>query len=498
MNSAPDTTFKIAVLDNDPAALAAAGKLPGIEWLACRRSGETQLEFVHADGGTSKLDFEQARFDLPDVIALVVVGDADRCRDLSARWKRSFPAVDLEFVALPALDAQSLANAAVGCLARTLARQREFSGRAALDLAVYRREFERLQHSFSALEDYVSRNSLHRPLVLFDYPATAGKPAAAAARAPDPLGRRPGSLRVLQMLPVDSLGVAGIALFLRGKAQTGDTLQIRLLAMENDRTFGAWSIAAAELPSGWLHLSLSRAIDVPALSLLVAVELPAGLDANFLALGQPHPYAEFRARIDGAETLAAPLALRVFGGLPGVRVPGVTGAFVASDATRPPVIAVPPELYADARQVYPLDEPGAPKFVLYDDPTASLTVHPHERGTMTVARLDLTAPANVWCISARVALAHERANPTHFGLMAVPAVKKGADDILMENLQEKSTSFSGWVELSALEKRKISVFLPKGPASAVTVYLMTRQAPDASPDFAWARFEGFEFNASPQ
>jgi Family of unknown function (DUF6212) len=493
MTTPSDNRLQIAVLAPETLALPVPG-LEGIEWLRCRRSGEQQLEF-HRDGAPlAVLDFEHARFDLPNLLAIIVVGVADECATLRASWVACFPALELGFACIPELTPEALASTALACLADELVRQRLSSGRAALDLAVYRAEFERLQHSFSRLEEFVSQHSLQEPRVLFEYAATA---ARFPAGTPQDSGE-PGARRLLQRLPVDSLGVAGVAIDFRTPPAPGTAIGIGLYGLENDRTYAEWSIDSSHVPTGWLHLALNRAIDEPDVGLLVIVDLPAGLGHSALAFGQPHPYEEFRAYVEGGEPLHAPLALRIYGGLPGVRVPATTAVFPPKDAPPPPLTLLSHDIYQTVRQVFPPPERSQPNFVSFDPTLGSITVHPREGGTVTAARMDLVVPAHAWRCSAQIALAHELAQPTEFALLALPLAANGSDAHFLERLDESAACFSGWIGLAALQRKRVSVFLPRTHGRTLSLYLLTRQAPDASADFAWARFAAFEFNTPPR
>ena len=488
--------FQIAVLADGMAALDLPDELSAVEWLTCGSDGAHAIEFRKNGVTLSVVDFRRARFDLPSLIAIIVPAAQSQSKALQVRWTECFPAVELDFISVASFESAVLLRAALDAMGNRLLSQRSLTGRAALDLAVYRREFERLQHSFSRLEEFVSQHASEGPVVLFEYPALArvsGNSGSATGTAADDSG----TLRVLQALPVDSLGLAGVALQIRGPLPPGESLRASLYAVENDRTYGTWTIEAAQVPPGWLHLALTRAIDEPALSLEVGIDLPSRSGHAALALGQPHPYEEFCARIDGGESLRAPLALRIFGGLPGVRVPGVSGAFSPTGTPGPPVTFVAQELLTGAYQVFPPPDRDRNKFVIYDAASGSVTVHPHEGGTRTIGRLDLLMPPNAWRLSVQVSLEHELANPTRFALSAIPVVNKGTDGDAIEAPEEGSMWFSGWVELAALEKKKISVLIPPGEARVLTVYLLTQQAPDASADYAWARFAGFAFNSAP-
>lgn len=494
MTTSPERKFQIAVLLPDAALPAATGTLEGIEWLLCRKRGADRLEFLKDGTPIAWLDFRRPRFDLPGLLAIFVIGDEAECRTLQHRWNECFPAVGLGFRYLPELSPQTLADGTVTCLAAELTRERNLSGRAAIDLAVYRQEFERLQRSFARLEEYVSRHSLREPLVLFEYAAASAR--VSATRTTMGYSGESGMRRILQRLPLDSLGVSGVALNIQHKMPTDTSLRVRLHALENDRTYAEWAVSARDAPAGWLHLALNHAIDEPALGLVVIVELPAELDATVLGVGQPHPYEEFRARVENGESWPAPLALRVYGGLPGMRVAGSTSALRPTGAMHPAVTLVSREIYKTVHQVFP-PRGDHSNFVLYDEGLGIITVHPHESCTMTVARLDLTAPAGAWRFSAQISLEHELAKPVEFALLALPRTANTNEAAFFQSLDEDSHSFSGWVGLTALQKKRISVFLPTTDGGGLAIYLLTRQAPETSADFAWARFAALEFNAPP-
>jgi hypothetical protein len=489
-----DNGFQIAILTSAVTSLEELPPLHRIEWLICRKCGEHRLDFLRQDTLLASLDFQKPRFDLPSLLAVLLVGDATECQRLKDRWGACFPSVELDFRCIPKFNARELSKAATAALADHLARQRIFSGRAALDLAVYRREFERLQRAFSVLEQYVAEHSLQKSRVLFEYPAGSATWRAGADDATTAGTAPPEPIRVQQHLPVDSLGVAGIAIDVRsGNAP----LWAELRAIETDQRFAVWTVAANKVAAGWLHLTLRGAIDQPGLSLVLTLGPAAESGRLALGLGAPHPYERFRARTVDGVRLPGPLAMRIYGGLPGVRAPVPMTAVLPAGESIPAVTLVDPELCKSVCQVYPPPTPGEPGYVRYDSGLANITVHPRESGAMTVARLDLPIPANAWRVSAQIALEHEAANPTEFALMALPVAMPESDTATFETLDEDSPGFSGWIRLSALESRRISAFFPRGSGAHLRLYLLTRQTPGSSADFAWARFGQLEFNAAP-
>ena len=179
-----------------------------------------------------------------------------------------------------------------------------------------------------------------------------------------------------------------------------------------------------------------------------------------------------------------------------MRVAGSTSAVRPTGAVHPAVTLVSREIYKTVRQVFP-PRGDQLNFVFYDEGLGVITVHPHESGTMTVARLDLTAPPGAWRCSAQISLEHELAKPVEFALLALPRTANTNEAAFFQSLDEDSPSFSGWLGLTALQKKPISVFLPTTEGGELSIYLLTRQKPETSADFAWARFAALEFNAPP-
>jgi hypothetical protein len=67
----------------------------------------------------------------------------------------------------------------------------------------------------------------------------------------------------------------------------------------------------------------------------------------------------------------------------------------------------------------------------------------------------------------------------------------------MSQLEAPSPSFSGWKTLPALETGSISLVFSAYAEKSVSLFLITRQAPESSPDFAWARFSNLAFQILP-
>jgi hypothetical protein len=244
-------------------------------------------------------------------------------------------------------------------------------------------------------------------------------------------------------------------------------------------------------------LALNFAIDEPALSLELVIEWPRDDKGWAIALGPPHPFKEFCARTDEGESFGAPLAMRIFSNLPGARVPAKSGAVRPIDALNTLAEFIPGDAYEAATQVVPPPQDDKPPLVLYDREIGCLTVHPR-KGGLTVARLHATVPPRGWGITAKIHLAHERSSPTDFALMVCARGNEARELARLHQLEIPAPSFSGWKTLSPLETRSLCVVLSPSSERQLSLHLLTRQAPGASPDFAWARFSQFELNVLPE
>ena len=498
MNSPLETKFQVAILAETHGKMDGLTHVASIEWLRSKQTGVSSFDFYRDDAIISSVNLESGSLDLQHLLGMVVVGSKDTFEAIEREWKSRLPSISLAFRWTPEWDTKSILGAAIDCIAEDLSAQRFHSGRASLELATYRREFDRLQRSFTRLEEYVVRQSYPAMAEVFEYPPESEGGKKKDRRVQFDGNAGPAGSFLTQYLPVDSLGISSFSIYVNAVPDAGgEPLRASLRAIETGTIFGTWSIDAGETRVGWVELALERAIDGPALSLSVDVEFPAGKSGWALALGPPHPYREFCASTGSSESLKAPIALRLFRSLPGVRVTPTTSAIRTIDAPRALAEFVPYDAYGKISQVLPELRDNNPTLVFFDPDIGCLTVHPR-MGGLTVARMNLSVPKNAWGISARICLAHERASQTEFGLMiCVPRDdKKGLAEL--NQLALPSPSFSGWKAVLPLETKSVSVVFASTPEDELSIYLLTRQAPESSPDFAWARFSKLEFLVLPQ
>jgi hypothetical protein len=494
----PKTRFQIAILADTQDRSDDLAEMASIDWLSCRQEGSSTLDFYREDEVISSLDLDNARLCLEYLLGIVVVGSADKFEDFKSKWNSALPSAGIALKAVPAWDPDAILRAAIDCITENLTLQRYQSGRAALELATYRREFDRLQYNFARLEQYIGSHSFRAANEIFEYtpeidPAT-GKSRKSISAATN--GSAGGT--AVQSLPVDSLGLSSFSIYVNSKPEpSGEPLGIRLRAIETCAVVGEWSLNPHEVQIGWVELALNSAIDEFALSLELLVDWPPDSTEWALALGPPHPYKDFCVQTADGESLGAPMALRVYSNLPGVRVPPTTDSIRPKNALNVAAEFIPYAVYGTITQVAPPPQDDGITLVFYDREIGCLTVHPHAGGP-TIARMNAAVPKNAWGISAEIQLAHEKASQTSFAIMVCDARDESRELARIRQFESPSPCFSGWRTLSPMETRSISVILPAFPEEQLSVFLLTRQTPGQSPDFGWARFSKIQFHLLPK
>ena len=495
MDSAEKSRPQIALFGAGVQAIAALADVGAVEWLACRHDADQRYEFASAGQTVLWLDFAKPVFALPDLVAIFGLSDRDGLDLLASAWRGSrLPAtVILEWIGNP--DPNAILPRALHHVARTLSAQRGHAGRLALELATYRREFERMQHDFTALEAYVTATEPARVRDVFDYPQSST--TLGLGCGPDGEAPAEGAVaEVEQVLPLNSLGVAGVSIALGATpGRAGATLQAVLFAIETGQTVASWSLDPLRTTAGWTHLALEHAIDEPALSLVLAIRSPPGADGWTVMLGPPHPYAEFCARTGRGESLGAPLAMRVQATLPGTRVPVTTGSVRADGMRRPDACLLADAVLETASEVLVPPAADGDTSVHYDREFGFIQVHPRGNGAVTVARLLVTPPGGTWRLSAQICLAHEQANPVLFGILVRLIGDGDADLGDLADITDGAVGFSGWVPLSAMQRRSLSAMLPGHAGRGLAVYLLTRR--EGGPEYAWARFSDLRLHYLP-
>jgi hypothetical protein len=162
--------FQFALLAETSDRLQELPNTDQIEWLVCKRASEDSCDFYQRDAIVASVNLQTPRFGLHNLLGIIVVGSTGTFDAFQRRWNAALPSVTIRFMHVPEFDPLAILSAALECMAGDLTHHRRHSGRAALDLACYRREFDRLQANFRRLEEYVARQSLQVASEIFEYP----------------------------------------------------------------------------------------------------------------------------------------------------------------------------------------------------------------------------------------------------------------------------------------------------------------------------------------
>lgn len=497
MTVTPEIRHRIAVLVNEVDRLPALSEVPSVQWLLCKQIGQSVFAFYQNETMVGRIDLDSPKMDLQHLAGLIVVGANDAFEAVKSKWESSLPSLGLAIRRVSKCDNSSICGEALQCIAGELTLQRRHSGRTALELATYRREFDRLQTSFARLEQYIEKHFLQKTSEIFEYPVETLSPAQESNSVSLGPGNAARGESLTQYLPVDSIGFSSVLLHLNAIPEPGtEALRLTLAAAETGAVLGVWSAAPEAASTGWNEFSLDRALDEDALTLTITVECPSPDSGWAMTLGPPLPYPEFCAQTSGGSYLRAPLGLRIRAGLPGVRVSRTIGTFYPEKASQARSEFVPFELLASSIQALPEAQEGATALVLSDPEICCITVHPC-KDCATVARLDVEVPTEAWAISVQIHLAHAEASWTQFAMAICAPDEVGQTLSRLSEQDAALPNSSGWRGLAALESGRLLVAIEKSEDRRRAVLLATRQASNASPDFAWARFSSIEFHLLP-
>ena len=459
-------------------------KRPGNAWLVCRRAASGGYELWREGVLEARIDLEKPEWEAKDLLAIIGLSGDPGLAELRSAWTAiaSFCPIAI----LEASEASELSILAIAQveLSRRWREEKRNRGASILELSDYRQEFDRLQNSFSALETFVAAHGLNRPQMQFESaPATSGLETILVPGPAEPLE---------QLLPVNSIGVATIALWTEAAAANArEPLTFAIHAIETDAVLATWTLEPEKARQGWLRLSLGRAIDDDALSLkLVVCSKGAGWR---LGLGAPVPLPEFCCRTSTGGPLRAPLAFRIFTSPPGVRVTTMTDD-LSPDAvldTSPSAVTLIDFSAAKSVSSNGRDE----NVVIYNADEDFVQVHTQSFGKISVARIVSNAPDRAWRLSAKIVLAHQGAMPTEFALHVAPADRDEFDPDIATGAAVAGFGFSGWRKLAPLRAETLNVYLAPDASRSLAIFLLTRQ--DQDPAYGWARFSELRFQTRP-
>jgi hypothetical protein len=350
---------------------------------------------------------------------------------------------------------------------------------------VVRQEHEEALERFASLEDATAGFSAPKRVSRLHLPASTAQVRLSATAAGD--GRS-----VRQLMPTFAAGIAAIEIRLPGPPTgRGGSVQVDLLAGGDADPVHRWTVPAEQLREGWLRLFLDKAATSREQDATLAIAWEAdGPGSVALNLSRPLPLKEFCGVLDDGSLLSAPLALRVWGMVPGATVSeAVLPALTARGATpgRPgPSERVRFPLAAEDLGTVGLLKPPEldPGFTVVEfrQDEADVLVHPFW-GAPTVAIVRDVNVRGLEKISALAYVERGESKPVEFGLAAV------TQRALYEAPGELIRTWTP-AEPQVLTEVAGTVDVTRG--KPVDLLLATRMLDNTDPSFAWAYFKRIE------
>ena len=288
-------------------------------------------------------------------------------------------------------------------------------------LSVLRQEHEEAVERFAELEQAVSNFATPKRLEKLHF-----QPSQSTLRLTKRVGEETVAGRVRQVLPTSLYGLAVVEIHVAARPR-GDhgSLNVTLMRGYSNVPIHAWSIPAKIVQRGWLTLRLNRAqtLREQDASIVVSWTGEGEQDGLALTLSDPNPLREYCAIVEGGYRANAPLALRVLGMVPGMKVVA-NGASQPLDVAQkdaveePLVFALASDELRCVKQLNP-DAETEWKMVDFRESEMDILVHPsNDKATYAVVRN--VGLAGVQSLSALVLLDHKDANAVEFGLAIVP------------------------------------------------------------------------------
>lgn len=321
------------------------------------------------------------------------------------------------------------------------------------EIALLRRDHDSMQSAFASLEAYfhsILRSERNRTMVL----------------TPDtslpPLRLNPGD-EIEQRLPTDSTGLSDVEICLRGAptSQKG-ALRLSLELLEQGESVAEWQIAACDLSTGWLRLSLVSALGPDAqtavLRLIWEGESPLLLEPSLL-----HPDPRF-APSPGAPMLA--LHLWKF-------VPGAQAALpVDGHPAQPVSLHTEWNIGLSALRVAH-DATGDQGAVEYSDLRTGLFVRPKD-AAIVAARLDGAGRPGMMHIFGGVKTEQETGPDVEYAYALAPVGQRSHRSAQLP--QFDAGQISDWLRLPPNTWQELHLFLEKPLAEPHDLYLLSRVA----------------------
>lgn len=377
---------------------------------------------------------------------------------------------------------QSLVEGGVGRLSR-------FTSSVTAELAILRRERETLLENYRALEDAFQARNWEPVAEIFAHDPYA-----------DPKDEGIGQLLatgcVEQLLPVSSLGVAGIALHLHSVPRDGGELVVMLGYVENGEGVAEWTVPYAQLAANWNFLALPRACGGAARTLRLRIST-TGTETVGLSLGYPIASERYTARSETPhpDLDLRPLAFRVFTGLPGVkptRMPNMIAPTALLEGHFIEDYRLAVELLSQIVDVSVT--PVVPEFqtVRFLEHENAVVCHPLPSG-ISAGTIGRAVEPGTISFSASAIIDHPKGAPAAVSFLLAPAnsnARSEVAELARKGAAKPSAFFSGWREVTAEQAVNVNFQLDKPVREPMDLMILSRAVTDTV-DFSWLKVSGF-------
>jgi hypothetical protein len=295
-----------------------------------------------------------------------------------------------------------------------------------------------------------------------------------------------------QKLVIQSKGLAGIDIYISEKCDYPGVLICTLLAASTGEVLAQWKDAYSSLDNGWLHLPLSTILaqNNLGLELIVSFVSPYN-DSPAIGLTDDVVSGAEYIKINGNVQQGAMLAMRTWGGFPGIRNESIKGRLPCTDDSTFFEYQIP---ITQLNQLRLTVDHNAGFPCLNVDNQGVILLHPLFNVEMS-AYIPNSLPRGLCHIEAEVVVNGDCPSRTEF---AIAAVEPHSDVSTITPTSKECVASSGWVPVSANFSRELIGFTLSEPyfKGDLDLYIFTRTPKDHSVDYCQAQFTSIKIGVS--
>ena len=363
---------------------------------------------------------------------------------------------------------------------------RQFIAKTRSSEAALRREVERLQQNFQELENFVQELGVPRFMRTLDITPTNKQIVLHIGDIKNNKLEKRSNITYIkdyftQLLPISGRSLVAIDIYCVDLPNVVDAeLCLAVDDLSGQALCDVITVPLDQFTSEWNRIAFPVAIDISHRDAQLTLSLRSdGRPASLaLALGPAVPIPRFRIATENGAAAEAPLALRAWRGLAGVRLPPLAGAmpFVGSPTILRAGQVPRPRLLRTDRSKADSDS------VEYLEREDAIRVLPPGNG-LTLGIIERVPVTNLVAVSALVNVGHAESAPLRFAVGIVPSGL--ADKFNVENV------LGPWLVLRPLDWGEVHTYLKEPLTGYCDLVLATMVAVGTSNRKGWAFFRSF-------